>query len=206
MSELEHARDTVKEYHHSIGLPMGGDIDESDFKDADEKASGFGIQMDRQPFIYAIKWESTPFQIRYSYDMAREIEALLDEESARRYADPVEGVDDMSIQEWAAINILDDVSKEDSNDIDFRLRDIMSSYPVWQETYYTRQNRVKGFEVKQYFFPEEEDFTRSTYMEKFAEVATVGQRAQWFLEYTYNLGFGQHGDFGIVEESHNQMP
>ena len=205
MSEIEQERDVAKEYHRSVGFPIGEDLDESDFTDSDGNASGFWIKSEGQPLIYAVAWESTPFQICFSYDMSVEIASLLDEETARRYADPIEGIDDTSIEEWAAINILDDVSEEDSNDIDFRLREILSSYPVWQKTYYTRANRVKGFEVKKYIFPEEQQFTRSTYMEKFSELATVGQQAQWFLEYTYNLGFGQHGDFRVVRDSDNQM-
>jgi hypothetical protein len=52
-------------------------------------------------------------------------------------------------------------------------------------------------------FPEEENFTRSTYVDQFLKLLAVGQRAKWFLQYTYNLGFGQHGDFAVMERSNN---
>lgn len=203
MSRVIQLRDELKEYHQSIGWEPKGNIDESNFKDPDVEGAGFWIKRDQYPLIYVIGWEDRPFDITFSYNMVEEIKFQLDEGTARQYADPAEGVDNTSIEEWAAINILDEVSEEDSNDIDFRLRDILSSFPVWTDIYYTRRDRVKGFKASKPVFPDEERFTRSTYMDALATAVTIGQRAQWFLQYTYNLGFGHHGDFEVTHDSND---
>lgn len=204
MSSVTSLRDELKEYHRSLGFVVKGDISESDVEE--QGAIGFWIKSEEYPLVYILGQEERPFKMIFSYDMVAEIQSRLDKETARRYADPAEGVDDTPIEEWAAINILDEVSEEDSNDIDFRLRDILSSFPVWMDIYYTQQNRVQGFKVERPLFPEEESFSRSDYMEELSKVFTIGQRAQWFLEYTYNLGFGQHGDFELMQDSNELQP
>lgn len=184
---LSEAIEVLSDYHTIVGFeephPFEEEIDGEIFEgfqigDPNSNVASFQVAgLESNRFV----------EISYQYNLINHIASKLSEETAQRFADPAEEVDNYSTQQWAAINIIDDINTEERRNIEYRIEDMLQRPRVWGDLSYTESGVFEGFRTQSKLYPYDEEITVSDYEEQLSRALTTGRRALYFLTYTLKL-------------------
>jgi len=185
LQEVENAVETLKGYHQSLNLTIGEDIQG---EHGETEHRGFWItDTDPQEFYVIGTPDIDYLEVVFVYDLIQDIANRMSEEVAQKFADPADDVDDLSIKEWAAVNILDGIDESDIETLEFRLREYLSAKYVWADMEYTRTGQIKGFYNRTRVFPYHEEVSISDYEDRLTTLLEPSQKAYSFLVYSLNM-------------------
>jgi len=127
--------------------------------------------------------------VTFSYRLSADLANQLSEEEARDLVEAESISEEETKERRAAKNIIDSLSKEDNEEILFRLTEAGSN--VFHETVTTEKGNIDGFRLFDQIFPYEDDFSHSDVNDTLRRVVSQGKLSMRFLQYAFGIEIGE---------------
>lgn len=129
-----------------------------------------------------------PFVVSTSYHLTSDLASQLSEGDVNELVDRENISEDETKEQRAAKNIINSLSKEDNEEILFRLTE--AGLNVYSGTYTTSKGNIDGFYLFDSIFPYEDDFSISDLNNTLRRVSSQGKLSTRFLQYAFGIEIG----------------